>query len=285
MSFLQLTIYTLKCVCYLTLAFYFIKVMAFLLRGHPAARSHRLREAMATAYTLVAVVLISLSTEAILPFIQNVLETVDLVHTPPTYMRISLALCAGLVCTAFICNFSRSLWTLKSLDHGIFEPVPEWADLSESRPRQLRLEFAVRTIAALLFIALEFDLKKIATASLTEDVIDLARGGTPQNYLSQAGGRGLLLYFFLVVWWLVGLAIAKKQMPKKLLWFYLAGLFNSFFVFLYSSRTTNTDHAMLLLLIVAVAAIGALYMILYVLSDIAKTVVHSLNRWRLNQNA
>ena len=260
----------LSLLCYIALFFYLFRILTFILRGKTKLGTNGLREAMAMAYTIVAARLIFLSTDAIPRFVQNVLEAVGLVHVPSAGMSIGLTLCAGFVCAAFICNFSRSLWMLKSLDHAVFEPVPDWENLSAPTPKRF-LEFITRTAAALLFIYIEFILEKLADSSAIDDVNLLETGGSPHNYLAEAGRIGLFLYLTLGLWWLVGLLIAKRKMPKRLFVFYMMGLIDSAFIFWYGGKVATADEAMGLLFVVGISAVAAVYMLGFVFYDILVT--------------
>ena len=270
MEFVQPTLSFLKWLCRIILFFYFIKVMADVFFVKTEKKSPRLREAMAMAYTLVAAGLIFQSTNAILPFVQDILNSIVKLHTPHYLLRFVLVICSGLVCSAFICNFSRSLWMLKSLDHAVFEPVPEWERLLTAKTWKNVIEFMTRTVAALLFIFIELQLEKLATHSAKEDVIRLAMGEAPHNHLADAGGYGFFLYLSLSLWWISGVLIAKNKMPLPLLFFYIGGFFNSIFIYFFAKEILSKDQAFGMALIVIVVAIVALYMLSYVLIDVIK---------------
>jgi hypothetical protein len=274
-EYVQPLLGVLKWLCYIVLLLYLGRVLVFIFRGKSKGDPHRLREAMAMAYTVVAAYFIFRSADAIQPFVVNIVEAGGLVHTPTPIINIVLIVCAGIVCTAFICNFSRSLWMLKSLDHGIFEPVPEWEDLLSSLGKRA-FEFTTRTIAALLFIALEFRLERLASGSAAENVNLLASGATPRNYLTDAGRYGLYLYFCLCVWWFSGLWVAKRRMPRRLLAFYTVGLINSAFIFYFGGKTLNEDWAMIMLLIVVLMGITGLYMLFIVLQDFLPPIFRTI---------
>jgi len=165
---------------------------------------------------------------------------------------------SAFVFTAFICNFSRSLWMLKSLDHALFEPVPQWGELSGRSARKRAAEFATRTVAAVLFILVEFRLERLA-ATQTQSFV-------PNENLVLAGKWGLLLYATLFVWWWVGYWIAGAKMPKMQVWYYLAGAANSFFIFKYAGNP-NSNDAVGLLLFIVVVWICAIYMLVYIFWD------------------
>ena len=190
----QPILFILKWLCRFVLLFYFLRVMVIIFFGKTISDSRRLQEALAMAYTLVAAWLILQSTNAILPFVQNIINSVVLVSMPTTIINFVLVICSGLVCTAFICNFSRSLWMLKSLDHAVFESVPKWEKLSAISTSKKIFEFATRTVAALLFIGIELQLEKLSTSSSRGDVTSLAIGEAPQNCLAAAGWYGFFLY-------------------------------------------------------------------------------------------
>lgn len=251
-----------KCICYLILIFYLIRITIFIFFGKKNSDLHRLREAMALAYTFVAAIFVYKSIKGIQPFIQNILEAV--VQAYPL-----VALCSGLVFTAFICNFSRALWMLKSLDHAMFEPVPNWETLSSARTHKLVFEFLTRTTAALLFIRVELELDKLSTSSLRENITKLASGASPHSYLAVAGLFALFLYICLSLWWVIGFWIAKSKMPKSLLWFYIGGFVNSLMVFYYGGTISHNDPIIMKGLFVVVSIAG-LYMLFYIFIDIYK---------------
>jgi hypothetical protein len=257
--------------CYIVLSIYILRIGVFIVRGKEAKDSHRMREAMAMGYTIFAAFYISSSIVALNPFVQNVLQVVSLLRMQPSsWINSLIALCAGSVCAAFICNFSRSLWMLKSLDHGQFEAVPEWGDLFSTSGRRF-FEFSTRAIAATLFISLELEFEKLGTYS-PEDVI---RSSTVVPiHLDRVGLVGMLLYLSLMAWWVVGWVVAKKKMPKRALTFYFAGLVISYFLFSYGGLEVNKDpdKAISLLLSVFVVTMAALYMLLFVLSDVIRVL-------------
>lgn len=255
--------------CYVVLIFYVLQVVLFIFRGKTSNDPHRLREALAMAYTVVAVYYIFHSTGAIHPFVSNVIDAGSLIgRGTPASMAPILVLCAGLVCVAFICNFSRSLWMLKSLDHAIFEPVPEWENLSEQTSKRL-LEFSTRTVAALLFIRLEFELKHLAGSDKNVSGI----------YFTQAGWYGILLYTCLLVWWVSGRWIAGKDMPKIPLLLYIAGLANSAFIYNFASKISNEDKAQWLMVLLLGAGFLALLMLAVIVDDILKWFGIDIQEW------
>lgn len=261
--------------CYVVLAVYISRVFLFIILGNRTGDSHRLREAMAMAYTLAAAVLIGYSVSAIAPFVTNIQEATNGLTVSAAGFGSYLSLCAGLVCAAFICNFSRSLWMLKSLDHAVFEPIPDWEDLSGSTLKRF-LEFLPRAFAAVLFICLEFELKAMAGTIRAKDAALVASGTSPRNYLDEAGRYGLALYAALILWWIVGRYVITRKhnikMPKSILFFYVAGLLNSLFIFLYGGANLTSGQAIGLLSTVNLATIAALYMLAIVVRDVAQTV-------------
>jgi hypothetical protein len=170
-------------VCWVLLAFYMWRVLLFVFKGKKegGARRDGMREAMAMAYTLVAAYFILSATKAVQPFMVNILDSVSSLRPQPQAEELTLLeLMSAFVFTAFICNFSRSLWMLKSLDHALFEPVPQWGELSGRSAWKRAAEFATRTVAAVLFILVEFRLERLA-ATQTQSFV-------PNENLVLAGG-------------------------------------------------------------------------------------------------
>src|ERR1700738_448939 len=181
-SLVQPILTSLRWSCYLVLLFYVYGVLKIVFQGRPPEESHRLREAMALGYTAVAGYFIFYSTAAIQLFANSVLDTGSSVRAPAA-INIILVLCAGLICFAFICNFCRSLWMLKLLDHAIFEPVPGWETLINSTCNRL-VEFLPRAVAAILFICIESKLEKLGSSSPEGSIV---RGASSYPGLAGAG--------------------------------------------------------------------------------------------------
>jgi hypothetical protein len=269
--FVQPVMKSLKFLCWGVLAFYVSRVFISVVRGpsQDGSRGHGLREAMAMAYTAVAAYLIASAAGAIQLFVTAILDSVSLLQTGiESWVLTLLVLSSSCVCAAFICNFSRSLWMLKSLDHAVYGPVPEWGALSEISRWKKLAEFSTRTVAALLFIVVEFRLERFADAQTSANALTLASMDELQhNSLSEAGRGGLWLYFALILWWCAGFWIARKQMPKLQLVFYIAGMADSFFIYRYATTLTNSSDAITFLLFIVVISICALYMLCIVLLD------------------
>lgn len=265
----------LRFLCLLVLAFYLLKVVKSIVFGRTPDDRHRFREAMAMGYTFFGAFFILYSVNALNPFVQSVAQAGERVGSPPQDIGIFLRLCAALVCSAFICNFSRSLWMLKSLDHAVFEPVPDWETLSEPVGKRF-VEFITRTVAAVLFIFLELELEKLGNSHLSETLQQSSSGTTPTSPLTSAGGYGIFLYLCLVLWWFSGLWIAKKQMPWQLLLFYLAGLGNSIFVYRYGRPVETAGEGYWLFICIAFVTILAVYMLGYVFFDVGRTLYKSI---------
>src|SRR5436309_1587212 len=93
--------------CRAVLTFYVCRVGLVVLRGN-----HRLREALALAYTLFAASVIFLAIGAIDRFTQSVSQGINVLAQPSPGFRVLIALYSACVFSSFICNFSRSLWML-----------------------------------------------------------------------------------------------------------------------------------------------------------------------------
>jgi hypothetical protein len=279
---IQPIINALQTLCYVVLLFYLAQVLSFVCRGKtpPSAgastdapipgRSHRLREAMALGYTGVAAYSIYFATNAIRTFTSRALSTGTQLNTPVVVNQI-VVIASALICVAFICNFCRSLWMLKLLDHAIFEPVKDWDTLTSTTKKRLP-EFFTRAAAALLFIGLERQLEKLGSATPETQVVLGARSYT---HLSSAGLFGLFLYLFLMAWWLSGKYLIGAAMPKSLFFFYFAGCFNSFFIFVYGGENVSVDSAWLMILVIALMGVAALWMIGVVLGDLVRSFSHA----------
>ena len=160
---------------------------------------------------------------------------------------------------------------LKSLDHAVFNPVPNWEDLAEQFPVKRLAEFGTRTAAAILFVVVEFRMERFADAQTSSNALFLARSDEIQhNSLSQAGQWGLWLYIALIIWWVVGFWIARHQMPKLQLGFYFAGVANSLFIAKYAATVNDSDGALTLLMLILFILVGAIYMLVYVLLDVPR---------------
>ena len=260
----------LRLLCYVVLLFYLFKVLVFIFRGKVIGSSetlsghtHRLREAMALAYTGVAAYFIFHSISAVQSFTDKVLDAGTSVNSPVMMNQI-LVIAAGVICVAFICNFCRSLWMLKLLDHAVFEPVPNWEQLTNTTFKRA-FEFITRATAALLFICLELQLEKLGSSTPEMAVVG---GAKSYANLSTAGLFGLALYASLIAWWLSGRFIIKAGMPKSLLLFYIAGIFNSLFIFMYGGETVSNEWAWLLISIIFIMGLAAVYMVGVVLADL-----------------
>lgn len=270
----------LKIFCYFILAFYLIRVLKFIIWGKSNKDPHRLREALSMVYTIFASYFIFISIDSIIPFVQNIVERLNhLISTPAIIITINIL--SGFVCAAFICNFSRSLWMLKTLDHSIFDPVPDWKTLSANKYKRW-FEFITRTIAAVLFILLEEKLKDISLSTHLNELKSLSVSPFLQNNMSDAGKLGLLLYLALGLWWLSGWVIAKNKMPKVLLLFYVTGLINSGFIYLYGGNEISEALAELLILIIVLVSAAAIYMLGFVLKEVVQTVHEFLLKYWSN---
>ncbi len=267
-----LVLWTLRGVCYIALGFYLARAVLLVVVGRDDHKGSGFREAMAMVYTLLAASFIYSSIRAIPTFVENIVDGVSRVLHLPGEMLVFLYAAGGLVFAAFICNCSRSLWVLKSLDHGLFEPVARWEQLSRPMGKRF-VEFTTRTVAAGLFIKLEFELKELAKSSPVDEVTRLYQGVYPSYDLSDAGGVGIKLYFVLLLWWGVGRMIAHRQMPTWLLVFYAAGLVNSLFIYKFARPVSSEATTFWLLVLLGIAAIGAGYMVGHVLADVFRHVV------------
>jgi hypothetical protein len=264
---------SLEFLCWALLTFYVLRVVVFIIKGPNETVPHRnrMREAMAMAYTAVAAYFIAAATRAIEPFMANIISSVSvLVPAVPWQLLVVLGLSSACVCTAFLCNFSRSLWQLKSLDHAIFAPVPEWDDLSDRSGPKKVAEFLTRSVAAVLFIVVEFRLERFAE---TPARLSLVASRTESTSLAVAGLWALGVYIALISWWLVGWLIAGKKMPLSQLFFYLAGVANSVFVAKYAGSITSPGDVYVLLCFIVLICVAAVYMLGYILWDPLRAVV------------
>jgi hypothetical protein len=248
--------------------------LLFILFGCEEIR--RMREAMAVGYSAVAVVFTFQATWAIQHFVQRIVGDGSSIGSPSRSIYALLVICSLIIYAAFICNFSRSLWMLKNLDHAVFEPVPKWEELTVPKLKRIA-EFGTRMAAALLFIYLEFKLERLAQPHGAAEAGSIAGGASATRPLSDAGFVAIFLYAMLLLWWLSGRWIAGKAMPWLLLVFFGAGLFNSFFIFVFGDAPVDESSKTWLLLTIVIASAFATYMIIYVLFDLIK----ALNVWVL----
>lgn len=262
----------LSLVSYLVLLFYIVRT-AWLFAGKKAVGDdHAMRESMAAMYTAFAAYLIAMSVSAMLPFVENVGQAAGMV-SGSRGMGVSVRLIAALVFTAFVANCSRSLFMLKSLDHGIFPPIPEWEKLVTFPAKRLS-EFVVRACAAALFIGLEYQLKVLASGAATLDTIGQNgaispfTGATTLEGLLHAGQFGTALYTALLVWWVIGRWIAASQMTWEFLWFYLSGLTCAAFVWAFAGSTPTESTGILLFVALGFVTLAAGFMLWVVAKDL-----------------
>lgn len=253
--------------CWFILGVYVVRVFIFILFHGEEGR--RMREAMAVGYTMVAAYFIFNATKAIPNFVQRIVGDAGSIGSTTSAINTLLVICSVVICAAFICNFSRSLWMLKNLDHAVFEPVPEWEQLSTPKFKRI-FEFFTRMGAALLFIYLEFKLEKVAHVQGVTDVGLIAHGSPPTRPLSQAGFVAIFLYLVLILWWFSGKLIAGSQMPKLLFFFFLFGFLNSTFIYAFADEPVDESSKIWLLICVGVCGLLASSMIIYVLWDLFK---------------
>lgn len=263
-------------VCCAILVVYALRVLIAIIRGHGGGGQHRMREAMALGYTLIAAYFIFSGSGAIRMFAESVLATGRELNVPE-WTNTALVVCATIICAAFLCNFSRSLWMLKSLDHGLYEPIDDWGQLTARRPVQQFLEFLTRTCAAVLFIKVELELEELAHHSELQNLEAAQKAQHVPDSLSAAGGWGVLLYSVLLVWWCTGWLIArgapagtKAKMPPWQALFFGAGLFDSAFIRIYGSDVVTMNLKYMMLLIVLGMGAAALFMLAVVARDIIR---------------
>lgn len=263
-------------VCCAILVVYALRVLIAIVRGHGGGGQHRMREAMALGYTLIAAYFIFSGSGAIRMFAESVLTTGRELRLPD-WTNTALVVCATFICAAFLCNFSRSLWMLKSLDHGLYEPIDDWGQLTARRPVQQFFEFLTRTCAAVLFIKVELKLEDLAQHSELQNLEAAQKAQHVPDSLSAAGGWGVLLYSVLLVWWCTGWLIArgapaetKAKMPWWQAVFFVAGLINSWFIRTYGADVVTMDLKIAMLLIVLVMGALAALMLAVVGIDIFK---------------
>lgn len=273
----------LSIACYGALVFYLFRTAWLFLGRRSWGDKHALRESMAAAYTVVAAYLIGMSVNAMRPFVDNVGQSANFLTQSPL-LAVSVRIVAAIVFTAFLTNCSRSLYVLKGLDHAFFEPVPEWETLA-TFPLKRLFEFSTRAVAAGLFISLEYQLKVIASG--TTALSSATSASQPfQNLIASpaldaltlAGACGMALYLSLILWWCVGLWIAKEQMPRRLLPFYLSGLVSSAFIYFYSHSTRSENASIALIFFALVVAGAACYMLWLVGREVFQVL------WRLRSS-
>lgn len=266
----------LKWICIIVLSFYIIRVILLVFFGKSNHDNHRLRGSMALIYAVFAAYFIYKSI-VFIPFLVNsIVGGISLGNIKYSWLILLLYITIGTVFTAFLCNFSRSLWMLKSLENGIFEAVPDWNDLTKPISKRF-IEFFIRSIAAFLFILLEFEFEKISHYSLVDDIKILNSNSIPEYNISSIGVLGIYLYSSLLLWWCAGFWIAKRRMPIVQLIFYFAGIIISIFVKLYGNSII-TDETVIIILISLVLAIGASsFMLFIVFKDIYLGVITLFN--------
>lgn len=257
-----------KVLCYFVLTFYLVKVVILIIYGKDKNDHHNLRDAMALVYAGFAVYFIFESIDAIQILVQHIVEGINLAKLNYEWLYISLYTVVGLIFTSFICNFCRSLWMLKSLEHGMFEAVPDWEQLLMPKRRR-GLEFLTRTCAAILFILLEFELKKWKGYDGVVQIQDVSSGNFGRFDLSYSGLLGIFLYLSLICWWFSGLYAAGTKMPKGQLLFYICGMVISGFVLFYGSPITTDERLLLVLILLTLALAASLFMIFIVVREVA----------------
>jgi hypothetical protein len=119
------------------------------------------------------------------------------------------------VMSAFLCNFSKALYTLHSLDHGIYNEKSEWYDARHKSSFLIKsIDFSLRLVIAYLFIKMEFLLHE-------------ASDKNPVTYFREISWFGIKLYSCLLVW--AGFTHAKFRLEGMKIQYIIAlcGLFNS----------------------------------------------------------
>ena len=218
------------------------------------------------------------ATEALPNFVQRIVGDGSSIGATTRGIYALLVVCSVMICAAFICNFSRSLWMLKNRDHAVFEPVPQWEQLTTPTFPRIS-EFGTRMAAALLFIYLEFKLEKLGHPQGIADVKNMVTEGlSPTRPLSQAGFIAIFLYVALLLWWVSGRWIVRTKMPRPLFWFFVAGLFNSFFIYIFGDAPVDESSKIWLLISIAVAGGSASFMVGYVVWDLIKLAIGLLKR-------
>jgi len=260
--------------CWIVLILYAVRVFLFIVVG--CEEDRRMREAMAVGYSAVAFVFTFQATSAIRVFVQRIVGAGSSIGSPTQSIYGLLVICSLIIFAAFICNFSRSLWMLKNLDHAVFEPVQNWDKLTLPKLKRL-CEFGTRMAAALLFIYLEFQLEKLAQPHGAAEAGSIAGGASATRPLSDAGFVAIFLYAMLILWWVSGRWIAGKGMPWLLLLFFAAGLFNSIFICVFGGTSVDESSKTWLLMTIVIAGALATYMIVYVLWDL----IRALKAWLL----
>lgn len=262
-SWLSLVIFVFKALCYVVLAYYFLKALAITLALPDPEK--RFREALSTTY-LIAAAWFTMTAIGVIPgFTQHCIDATGYLFTDmPAEVLQVIGLAGSVILTAFICNFARSLYMLKSLDHATFDPIPEWGQLLASTRARV-VEFFVRLLAAGLFLLLEYELKSVVKPPDPAKVIS----GEITNPFASPGWLGILLYIVLGIWWFVGRSVAGNKMPWTQLVFYCAGLWNSFILALYAGATSE-PIAWFMLLSAVVSTVGSIFMIGMVVLEVVK---------------
>ena len=152
----------------------------------------------------------------------------------------------SLMC-AFLCNFSKALYTLHSLDHGIYNEVGDWGVKLKGCNYFKLYDFILRVFIAILFITMEFLLHKAS-----ED---------PIRYFKIISLCGIGLYLSLIIWaGSTHFVLQLKGMTNQ----YIiggCGLFNSFNIWY---LTTHSKDVSTILIIFVLALISSCFLIFFI---------------------
>ena len=262
-DWLQYVITVFSGFCYVTVAFYVVK--AVLVTVPPENHQPPFPEGLALTY-LAAATWFTIGAVAAIPRFTHhcidVLSYLPALSIPKLVVQL-VALAATFMVTAFICNFARSLYMLKSLDHGVYEPVPDWKQ-KLTRDAKGYSEFVTRLIAAILFLVLEYQLKAVAHPVTVGD----KEAALASDHFAVPALVGLVLYVVLMGWWTVARRIVGDKVPGWQLVFYLAGLLNSVVLWVYSQRTGTNTFPWIMVISALVSFIPSLYMLWVVGHDI-----------------
>jgi hypothetical protein len=266
-NWLSVLIFVFKGLCYVVLLYYFVKAL-FVTVALPDP-DKRFREALAVTYLVAAAWFTGAAIGVIPSFTQHCIESTGnlVVYMPELVLKL-IAVAGAVILTAFICNFARALYMLKSLDHAMFEPIPEWGRqwrMSSTRTRLL--EFGVRLVAAVLFLLLEYALKSVGQPHDGNHLTGPDEQVT--NPFATPGLIGIFLYIVLAIWWCVARRVAGDEMRIRQLLFYGAGLLNSIILTVYA-RATSELFAWIVVLSAVVSMGGSFFMIGMVVREIVK---------------
>lgn len=164
------------------------------------------------------------------------------------YLELGAKITGYSVMCAFLCNFSKALYTLHSLDHGNYNEKGDWLNALKASKYYIKFtDFILRVTIAFLFITMEF---------LLHSEIE-----SPISHFHQISYCGMGLYISLCIWaGFTHLTLNLKGMSTQ----YViggCGLFNSFSIWY---LTTYSINIFLILTLLSITLAASICLIVYI---------------------